>query len=107
MSSVGQIINITGSGSAPTGAASGDLGEDYPAPVVLALNGNALPSAGILTIGNVLQSDTSSTLYYAPINLAGGSNYISGLLPTANQVVQSLSGDLSGTTSSATVIKIN
>jgi hypothetical protein len=107
MSSVGQVILITGSGSTPTGAASGDLGESYPAPSVLALNGNDLPSAGALTVGNILQADTSSTLVYGPLNLAGGVGYVSGLLPTSNQVAQVLSGDLSGSTSSATVIKIN
>ena len=43
---------------------------------------------------------------YGAVNLAGGSNYVTGTLPTGNQANQSLGGDLSGTTNSATVIKI-
>lgn len=48
-----------------------------------------VPIAGSLTTGNVLQVNGTSSLTYAPINLAGGSNFVSGVLPSANQAAQS------------------
>jgi hypothetical protein len=68
------------------------------------VNGASIPPAGSLITGNVIQVTGPSTLSYGPLNLAGGSNYVTGLLPTVNQASQNLGGDLSGTTASATVI---
>jgi hypothetical protein len=90
----------------PSGSAGGDLGGSYPNPDVINIYGASVPAAGALTPGNVLQVSGSSVLTYAPINLAGGSDYVSGVLPTGNQAAQSMGGDVSGTTASATVTKL-
>lgn len=42
-----------------------------------------------------------------PINLAGGSGVVTGVLPTGNQASQSMSGDVTGTTASSTVAAIS
>ena len=83
--------------------AGGDLSGTYPNPSVSRINGATVPIAGSLTIGNVLQVSGAGSLTYAPLNLAGGSNYISGILPIGNQANQVLGGDLTGTTASARV----
>lgn len=149
-------------GGAPSGPASGDLGGNYPGPLVIAIQGNSIeagilsaledgyvltwnnslsrwepqaitsgsvtlngdvsgpatannvvnihgasvPLAGALIPGNVLQVNGSASLTYAPINLAGGSNYVSGVLPTANQAAQTLTGDVTGTTASNIISEI-
>jgi hypothetical protein len=48
------------------------------------INGASVPTAGGLTTGNVLQVSGVSALTYGPVNLAGGSNYVTGTLPVAN-----------------------
>lgn len=85
----------------------GDLSGNTANATVYKVNGSTIPAGGSLTTGNVLQVNGSSSLTYGPVNLAGGSNYVSGTLPAANQAAQTVGGDLSGTTSSATVAKIN
>ena len=85
----------------------GDLSGTPIFPSVTKINGASIPAAGSLIDGYVLQVSGLSTLTYAPINLAGGSHYLNGLLPKTNQEAQSLSGDASGTTASSTIIKIN
>jgi hypothetical protein len=52
---------------------------------VTQIHGASVPIAGSLTIGNVLQvSGSSTTLAYAPVNLAGGGNFVTGNLPVGN-----------------------
>lgn len=78
------------------------------------LNGATVPEAGGLTTGNVLQVSGSAALSYAALNLAGGSNYVTGVLPSANlasattlaQGAVVLAQDLSGTSSAPTVVAV-
>jgi len=106
MSHLSEPKIIVGSGSTPIGPASGDLSGTYPAPQVIRINGAIVPLSGSLITGNVLQVSSSSELIYSPINLNGGANYISGILPKINQESQNMLGDVSGITSNCTVIKI-
>jgi hypothetical protein len=88
---------------------SGDVSESAVTPgllSVISINGATVPAAGSLTAGNVLQVSSGSVLVYGAVNLAGGANFVTGSLPTANQVSQSLTltGDTissGGTTASA------
>lgn len=78
------------------------------------LNGATVPEAGGLTTGNVLQVSGAAALSYAALNLAGGSNYVTGVLPAANlasattiaQGAVILAQDLSGTSSAPTVVAV-
>jgi hypothetical protein len=109
----GQVLTTTGgvtvwaanAGGPPSGAASGDLGGTYPGPDVLKIHGATVPIAGGLTTGNVLQVTGVSALGYAAVNLAGGANFVTGVLPVAN--LPSLAGDVTGAINANTVGKIN
>ena len=85
---------------------AGDVTGAVNATVVVQVHGATVPIAGALTTGNVLQVTGISTLSYAAINLAGGANFVTGVLPAGNQANQSLGGDLTGTTASATVVAL-
>lgn len=66
---------------------AGDLagtGGTAAAPRVSAVNSATVPAGGALTTGNVLQVSGASALSYGAVNLAGGSNYVTGVLPVAN-----------------------
>lgn len=61
----------------------------YSAPAVGKINGVSIPSlygdwGGSLTIGNLLQVNSSNSLAYGPLNLEGGDGYITGRLPIAS-----------------------
>lgn len=109
----GQILTWVASNSdwepqpAPTGfTAGGDLSGSSTNQNVLKIHGGSVPIAGSLTTGNVLQVTGASTLSYGAINLAGGSNFVTGTLPSGNQASQTLSGDVTGTTASNTVVTL-
>ncbi len=95
------------SGNQAAQTLSGNVTGTTASNTVVSINSATVPSAGSLTTGNVLQVTGSSALGYAPLNLAGGVNFITGTLPTANQANQTVGNNLSGTTNSAVVIKIN
>lgn len=85
---------------------TGDVTGVATANTVINIHGASIPVAGSLTTGNVLQVSGTSTLSYAPVNLAGGANFVTGVLPSGNQASQTMGGDVTGTTTSSTVIKI-
>lgn len=108
--SSGQVLTWNGIAWAPTaltnsqGPASGDLSGTYPAPIVTHINGATVPAAGSLTIGNTIQVSGASALSYGPINLAGGPNYVTGVLPATN--VSNLAGDVTGVINTNIVTKL-
>ncbi len=55
-----------------------------PAPGNTNINGATVPAGGALTTGNVLQVSGAGALSYGAVNLAGGTNYVTGVLPATN-----------------------
>src|SRR5579872_1245038 len=70
------------SGFLPTLA--GDVTGAIGSNTVGKINGATVPAAGALTTGNVLQVTGTSALGYAPVNVGGGSHFVTGVLPFAN-----------------------
>lgn len=105
----GQIpVYVNGSTAWKARSISGDISMSNAGAVAVGkINGASVPAAGSLTTGNVLQVSGVSALSYGPLNLAGGANYVTGLLPKGNQASQDVGGDLIGTTAAATVAKVN
>ena len=67
-----------------TGDATGSGSGTSFALTVAKVNGATVPAAGALTTGNVLKVTGASALGYGAVNLAGGANHVTGLLPVAN-----------------------
>jgi hypothetical protein len=108
---VSGILPTTNLPSATTSSAgiielSNDLGGISTSPSVLSIHGATIPIAGGLTTGNGLYVSGTSALSYSALNLAGGANYVTGLLPAVNQASQTMTGDVTGTTSANTVAAI-
>lgn len=104
--STGNVYVLNGSTWVPTGPNT-DLSGTYLNTVVSSIHGATVPAAGALTIGNGLHVASTTSLAYQPLNLAGGSGWVTGLLPAANQASQTLSGDVTGTTAANLVSAIS
>ncbi len=94
---------------------SGDLAGVAAKPTVAKINSATVPAAGALTTGNVLQVSGVAALTYGPVNLAGGANYVTGVLPSANlfQATTGTSGavqlatDLGGSAAAPWVVQLS
>lgn len=104
---VNYVTGVLPTANQASQAMAGDVTGTTAAAVVAKINGATVPAAGSLTTGNVPQVSGVSAITYGPVNLAGGTNYVTGVLPTANQASQTVAGDVTGTTAAAVVAKIN
>jgi len=105
-----QLITIGNPGTWTVTSLSGSLLGDVTGAVgantVINIHGASVPASGSLITGNVLQVTGSSALGYSSINLAGGGNFVTGLLPAINQAPQTLIGDVTGSVASNKVVAI-
>lgn len=85
--------------------AGNNLSGTSTSQIVVKINNASIPVAGALTPGNVLQVTGASALGYGPVNLAGGPNFVTGVLPDTN--LPALAGDANGAFSSNVVDAIN
>lgn len=107
----GQFL-LTNSGATDTawGSISGDATASTSTVgqlTVTRVNGATVPAAGALVTGNAAHVSGASALTYSAVNLAGGSGWVTGLLPSANQASQTMAGDVTGVTSSNTVVQLS
>lgn len=108
-------LNLAGGANYVTGALPaanqasqtmlGDVTGTTAAAVVAKVNGITI--TGTPAIGNSIHATSTSAGSWSALNLAGGADYITGVLPTANQASQTMLGDVTGTTASSVVAKIN
>lgn len=92
----GGITQLTGDVLAGPGSGA------VPATVAR-INGATVPAAGALVTGNSLYVSGVSALSYSALNLAGGSGWVTGLLPVANIAPAGTNGFVLTTTGGATV----
>lgn len=110
------VINLSAGGASIIGSLpntkqdpqnmAGDVTGTTALSVVAKVNGATVPAAGALTPGNVAQVTDVSALGYGAINLAGGANFVTGVLPVANQARQVMGGDVTGTTAASVVAAV-
>jgi hypothetical protein len=110
----GFVLTTTGGATVWAAAASGGItqltgdvtagpGSGSVAATVIRVNGATVPAAGALTIGNGLYVTGASALGYSALNLAGGANFVTGLLPVANIAPSGTNGFVLTTVGGATV----
>jgi hypothetical protein len=97
------IVGFTSTISGGAVTLAGDVTGLASANTVVKVNGATVPASGALTTGNVLQVTGAAALGYAAVNLAGGANFVTGVLPTGNQAAQTMGGDVGGTTAASTI----
>jgi hypothetical protein len=107
LANTNSITGLLPAGNQSPQTLAGNVTGASNANVVVSINSATVPAAGALVTGNVLRVSGPSSLTYAAVNLAGGANHVTGVLPTSNQASQTVGGNLSGTTASATVTSIN
>ena len=91
---------LVGTGSA---ILSGDVTGPNSGTVVSKIHGASVPASGSLTTGNGLYVTGTSVLSYSALNLAGGSDFVIGVLPAGNQAPQTMVGAVGGTTATSTI----
>lgn len=67
---------------------------------------NGIGITGTPAAGNQPIASSTTTSAWGALNLAGGSNYVTGSLPAGNQANQTMAGDVTGTTGANTVVQI-
>jgi hypothetical protein len=106
----GQLL-FTNAGATDTqwGSFSGDVSLSTTPGVttVAKIDGASVPAAGSLTTGNGLYVTGPSTLSYSALNLAGGPNFVTGVLPSASQAPQTLAGDVTGAANANVVTRLS
>jgi len=103
---------VTNSGATGTAWAtcSGDVSCSTSVPgdfTVNDIHGASVPAAGALTTGNGPYVSGVSALTYSALNLGGGSGWVTGTLPAANQAAQTMAGDVTGTTATSVVAQVH
>jgi len=68
---------------------------------------NGVSITGTPTAGNQPIATSSTAAAWGPLNLGGGANYVTGILPSGNQASQTMTGDVTGTTSASVVSAIS
>jgi hypothetical protein len=101
------LITNSGATSPAWVSLSGDATITASGAITVAkINGTSVQAGGGLTTGNAAYVSGTSATTYSALNLAGGTGWVTGILPSANQAAQTMSGDVTGSTSSSTVVAI-
>jgi len=101
----GHVTGVLPASNQASQSIGGDGSGTTAALTVIRLQGRDVSNSAPSTGNGLHWSGTA----WAPaaLNLAGGANYITGTLPTANQAAQSIAGDGTGTTAALVVAKVN
>lgn len=108
----GQVLAYNGTvwiATTPSATTSVTMGGDVTGPssaaVVERIHGATVPIAGSLVTGNSLHVSGASALSYSALNLAGGSGWVTGVLPVGN--LPAMGGDVLGTIAANRVTTIS